>query len=167
MLLRGSRLGDIRATIMIHGQGEHPVRIDGVTHSLLLQFDDIEAPSATDRVHAYRVRSRQRQAASVGLVQTPPCVDHARSILDFAQSIGELGGTVLCQCQGGVSRSPAAALLCMATWTGPGREEYCVQHVISVRPSAMPHRDLVAFGDELLHREGRLVKALDRILEQR
>jgi predicted protein tyrosine phosphatase len=59
--------------------------------------------------------------------------------------------------------SEAAALLCLVTWTGPGHEEYCVRHLLSLRPCAIPHPDLVSFGDELLQRRGVLIKAMERI----
>lgn len=163
MLLRKPGAANIRAIIAIHGQQEHPVETDGVSHSVILRFDDTEAPSATDPLHAARVGLRQRKAEEVGLTLAPPTVDHARSIVDFARSIAELDGILLCQCQGGISRSPAAALLCLAAWTGPGQEQYCVERLLSLRPSAVPHRDLVTFGDELLHREGKLMKALHHV----
>ena len=162
MLLRKSHTADVLAIIAIHGQREYPVETSEVPYSLVLQFDDTEAPSRTDPIHASRIRLRQREAAEIGLTLTPPTVEHAKSVIDFAHSIRRMDGTLLCQCQGGVSRSPAAALLCLATWTSPGREQYCVKQVLSVRPSAVPHADLVTFGDELLHRDGRLVEALQR-----
>lgn len=52
------------------------------------------------------------------------------------------------------------ALLCLATWTGPGCEKYCVEHLLYIRPAAVPHLDLVTFGDELLQRRGKLVQAI-------
>ncbi len=163
MLLRKPGAVDVRAIISIHGQREYAVETGGVPHRLVLRFDDTEAPSTTDPIHAARVRLRQREAAKVGLTLTPPTIDHARSIIDFARSVAELDGTLLCQCQGGVSRSSAAALLCLAAWTGPGQEHYCVERLLAARDCAVPHRDLVAFGDDLLHREGELTRAMDRV----
>ncbi len=160
MLLRKPGTLDIQAIIAIHGQREYPVETDCVAHRLVLRFDDVEAPDPKDPLHAARIRLRQREAAEVGLAPTPPTADHARSIIEFARSIRDLDGVLLCQCLGGVSRSPAAALLCLATWTGPGHEQVCVEHLLTVRPCAVPHRDLVAFGDEMLGRGGRLVEAV-------
>ena len=162
MLLRKPGTVNVRAIIAIHGQREFPVETRDVPHSLILQFDDTEAPSRTDPIHAARIRLRQREAAEMGLRLTPPAVEHASSIIDFARSIRRLDGILLCECLGGVSRSAAAALLSLATWTGPGQEQYCVERVLSVRPCAVPHADLVKFGDELLCRDGRLLEALRR-----
>jgi predicted protein tyrosine phosphatase len=68
---------------------------------------------------------------------------------------------VLFTCAAGISRSPAAALICLAAWSAPGEEENCVRELRRVRPAAMPHRDLVRFGDEILGRGARLLRALD------
>lgn len=160
LLRRHESAGDVRAILAIHGRREFPVETDGVPHSLVLRFDDTEAPSATDPLHAARVRIRQRDAADNGLILVPPTLDHARAIIQFAQALRDLDGILLCHCMAGVSRSTAAALLCLATWTGPGRERYCIEHVLAVRPCAVPHADLVAFGDQLLQRDGNLMEAV-------
>ena len=162
MLLRKSAAVDLRAIIAIHGQREFPVETDSVANSLVLRFDDSEAPSQTDPIHAARIRVHRREAAEFGLRLSPPTVNHARSIIDFARWIHEIDGVLLCPCQAGVSRSSAALLLCLATWTEPGQEPYCVRRMLSVRPCASPHRDLVIFGDELLGRGGKLVDAVQR-----
>lgn len=162
MLLRKPGSVNVQAIIAIHGQREFPVETNSVSHSLILRVDDTEAPSTTDLLQASRVRWRQRQAAEVGLTLVPPTIDDARSIIDFAQSIRQMDGVLLCQCQGGVSRSAAAALLCLGAWTGPGHEKYCVERLLHVRPCASPHPDLVAFGDSLLGRKGQLLQAANR-----
>ncbi len=160
MLLRKPGESDVRAIISIHGQREYAVECDNIPHQLVLQFNDTEAPRDDDPIQAARIQYRQREAMNSDAALTPPTMDHARSIIDFASSIADIKGTLLCQCQGGISRSSAATLLCLAAWTGEGNEAYCVERVLAVRPSAVPHRDLVAFGDELLKRKGNLVAAL-------
>ena len=162
MFLRKTDRVRISAIIAIHGQREYPVNTEGVAHSLVLQFDDTEAPSETDPIHASRIRLRRREAAEYGLNLRPPAIEDAESIIEFARGINQMDGALLCHCQGGVSRSPAAALLCLATWMGSGHENYSVEHLLTVRPCAVPHPDLVKFGDKLLGREGRLVDALER-----
>lgn len=161
MLLKQPEAGAITSVITIRGQREFAVEAPHIKHRLALEFDDTEAPSETDPLHASRIRLRQRQAESIGLRPTPPTREHARAIINFAESIREKKGALLCQCFGGISRSPAAALLCLSVWAGPGSEGACVEQVLSVRPAALPHADLVAFGDALLDRGGRLVEALE------
>lgn len=74
MLLRKPGTVDVRAIIAIHGQREFPVETDSVTHSLVLRFDDSEAPSQSDPIHAARIRGRRREAAEFGLRLSPPTV---------------------------------------------------------------------------------------------
>lgn len=160
MLMKQRESAHIVAIITIRGQREFAVDAPHVSHRLALEFDDIEAPSLTDPLHASRIRLRQREAESFGLRQLPPTVDHAKAIVEFAETIRDINGALLCQCFAGISRSSTAALLCLAVWTGPGNERRCVAHLRAVRPAAVPHQDLVAFGDDLLNRRGRLIDAV-------
>jgi predicted protein tyrosine phosphatase len=160
MLLKNPGDTNVRAIISIHGQREYAIDYDELPYRLVLQFDDTEAPRDDDPIQVARTQFRQREAMDSSAMLTPPTMNHAKSIIDFANAIAEMEGTLLCQCQGGISRSPAAALLCLAAWNGEGNEQYCVERVLSVRPSAVPHRDLVEFGDMLLRRKGKLITAL-------
>ena len=54
---------------------------------------------------------------------------------------------------------PAAALICLATWRGAGYESPCVAEVKRLRQGAVPDVGLVGFADELLCRNGDLVRA--------
>jgi predicted protein tyrosine phosphatase len=162
MYLKESSRG-VRAVIAIHGQREYPIEVENAEYRLVLQFDDTEVPSETDPVHAARIRLRQRRAAEDGLLWKPPTRENVKAIIDFAMPLVDMDACVLCQCHAGISRSPAAALLCLAAWTGSGNEDYCVDELLRARPAAVPHPDLVAFGDDLLCRDGALVDALRRV----
>lgn len=151
--------GDVRAVISIHGRREFPIEAH-VRHRLVLQFDDEDVPDATDPLAVYRSHVRLKWAAEQGLDLRPPSAEDAAAITDFAGKVRHVSGTVLCQCAGGISRSPAAALLCLAVWTGEGREQWCVDELLRLRPAAAPHRDLTRFGDALLGRDGRLTRAV-------
>ncbi len=180
MLLRN---GDtkIAAIITIAGEREFAVATDGTDPILRLHFDDVEVPDPSDPLSAARAQLRQREEAKPAFwpVQycriddervtrgapphAPPTPDDAQRIIDFARSLDETDGVILCQCHAGISRSPAVALLCLATWAGPAHEDACVQRLKAIRPCAVPHRGLVRFGDERLGRGGALIAALDRI----
>lgn len=159
MLLKPPTDIQLTAVIAIHGFREFAVETEA-THRLDLNFDDIPIEMTDDALAAYRSRLLQRQAAQVGLQLTPPQESHAQQIIDFARSISDLQGTLLCQCQGGISRSAAAALLCLATWTDIGQEAACVEYLLNVRPGAQPHAGLVSVGDRLLCRQGKLMAAV-------
>ena len=166
MLLAGHNRPDIQAVIAIYGQREHPVDVTDIPHTLVLHFDDADVPDSDDPIAVAQLQYRRRLAAEFGLDLSPPTIEHARRIIDFARSITDLPGLLLCQCHAGISRSPAAALLCLATWTAPGQEAQCVNHILAIRPPAQPHRDLVRFGDAILSRAGQLTSALDAALPQ-
>ena len=84
----------------------------------------------------------------------------AAAIIDFAETIRGVDGITVCHCGGGVSRAPAAALLCLSVWRGAGSEAECVAEILKLRRGAVPHAGLVRFADEVLERDGRLIRAL-------
>ena len=163
MFLKQPEAADVSAIISIYGHREYPIEPEFQCKRLTVQFDDAEVECEKDPLRASQLRIRRRDAAEIGLIQSPPTISHAREIIGFAKQIESLGGTLICQCLGGISRSSAAALLCLAVWKGMGAESDCVQEVLRIRPAAQPHRGLVCFGDEILSRSGRLVAAIDVI----
>ena len=160
MLLAKQTDVHISALIAICGQREFAVDGGGIIHTLVLHFDDIDAIDDADPFQASIARTRHRERAALGLRGTAPTMEDARRIIEFAQTIRDMDGALLCHCLGGVSRSAAAALLVMAAWTGPGCEDECVRQLRLIRPCASPHRDLIGFGDSILNRAGQLVGAL-------
>jgi predicted protein tyrosine phosphatase len=59
-----------------------------------------------------------------------------------------------------MSRAPAAALICLSVWRGPGTEAHCVAEILKLRRGAVPHIELVRFADDVLGRQGKLVGAV-------
>jgi predicted protein tyrosine phosphatase len=159
MLLRQSPRADITVVLSICGSSE-PALECNLPHTLVLHFDDIEPPDPHDPLSKYRTWLRQKSAAETGRTQTPPSAEDVRRIIDFAHALREARGSVLFQCHGGMSRSAAAALICLARWTGRGEEPYCVREVMRVRPGAVPLAGVVRIADELLSRDGRLIRAI-------
>jgi predicted protein tyrosine phosphatase len=162
MLLRSASANRIEALISIHGQREYLLDAPEIAHKLELRFDDVESVDLTDPVNGYAAWARQRWSAAMGRPMKPPIINDAKAIVEFASGLADVSGMVLCQCQGEVSRSAAAALLCLATWTSGGDEQYCMGELLRVRPCAAPLRGLVAFGDTLLGRGGKLIEALTK-----
>lgn len=155
MFLR-TRAAEIGAVVSIRSQRE-PFLQHSIPNCLELMFDDIELP--TDPISRAQMELRWKRDAENGITHFPPTKDHAAAIVEFAQRHVDLNGSVLCQCSAGISRSPTAALLCLATWTAPGKEARCVQVLREIRPAAMPNRSILRMGDELLNRNGALVEA--------
>jgi predicted protein tyrosine phosphatase len=111
-------------------------------------------------VALHRVMSRRIWAEQNGLFEAAPTASDAAAIVRFAEGVHGIEGILLCHCGGGMSRAPAAGLICLATWGGPGTETECVEEVLRLRRGAVPHAGLVRFADELLGRSGRLIGTL-------
>jgi predicted protein tyrosine phosphatase len=125
-----------------------------------LSFDDVETIDNTNDVMALqRAMSRRRWAEQNGLVEVAPTRADAQRIIAFATEIRGVDGIVLCHCGAGMSRAPAAALICLAVWEGAGAEREYVEQIGLLRLGAAPHIGLIAFADELLERAGTLVDA--------
>jgi predicted protein tyrosine phosphatase len=166
MFLRGTSGADVAAIISIHGRREFGVEAE-VPRRLDLAFDDVEAPRPDDGVGVLRAASLRRWGELNGLVQVAPVRADAEAIARFAEEARGVEGLVLCHCGGGVSRAPAAALICLAVWCGAGTEAECVAEVLGLRRGAVPHDGLVGMADEVLGRGGRLVEALGERVRRR
>jgi len=158
MFLRGSRGGEVAGVISIHGAREFGVEWAGKVR-LDLSFDDVEMAAGDVRA-LQRALSRKRWAERNGLVEVGPDRANVEAIVRFAEAARDLEGAVLCHCGGGMSRAPAAALICLAVWLGEGMEELAAAEMRAVRPAAVPHEGLVRMGDEVLGRRGKLVGAV-------
>ncbi len=87
---------------------------------------------------------------------------HVRAILDFAGA-WDRSAPLLIHCWMGVSRSPAAALIAALTVHPEQDELALVRRLRTASPFATPNARLVAIGDDMLGRSGRLVAAVKEI----
>jgi predicted protein tyrosine phosphatase len=159
MFLRGTPKPSVTAIISIHGGREFGIEAD-VRKRLDLTFDDVEVVADNDIDSMQRAMSRKRWSEQNGLVEVAPVASDAESIIKFTETLRGTEGIVLCHCGGGMSRAPAAALICLSIWRGGGTETECVANIFRVHRGAVPHFGLVRFADNLLGRNGRLVEAL-------
>ena len=159
MFLRGSPKPNVTGIISIHGAREFGVEAE-VSRRLDLTFDDVEVAVPDDMLAMQRAMSRKRWAEQNGLSEVAPVRADAEAIVRFADTVRDDGGVLLCHCGGGMSRAPAAALICLSVWRGAGCEADCVAEILKLRRGAVPHVGLVRFADELLSRDGELVAAL-------
>jgi predicted protein tyrosine phosphatase len=158
MFLRTAGRPEVGAVLAIRGEQEFGVELEGVPR-LELVFDDVPAPDRRDVLAWVQATARIREQAELGRRVRQATIEHVRQLVDFAREVKEVEGVVLCHCLGGISRSPAAALLCLAAWTEPGDEEYCADTVRQIRVAAQPHGDLIRMGEEVLERKGKLLEA--------
>src|SRR5687767_3393467 len=115
MFLRGTPTPNVGAIISIHGGREFGVEAD-VTRRLDLAFDDVEPAAPDDLVAMQRAMARKRWCAQNGLTEVAPVPADAAAVMEFAASVRGVAGIVLCHCGGGISRAPAAALICLSVW---------------------------------------------------
>jgi predicted protein tyrosine phosphatase len=163
MFVRAAPSPPVAAILSIHGVREFgieqqaPFRLD-------LTFDDVEVPAPNDVAAMSRQSARARWAKANGIVEVAPTPSDATAIIAFASAVRDAQGTVLCHCSAGMSRAPAAALICLSVWRGPGSEVECVRHVQRLRRGATPHVGLVRWADDMLDRHGKLESALRDVL---
>lgn len=86
---------------------------------------------------------------------------HVQQIIDFARSWDQ-SAPLLVHCWMGVSRSPAAALIAALAVRPDLDEEALVARLRQASPQVTPNARLIAFGDEMLGRKGRLAAAVKK-----
>lgn len=94
-----------------------------------------------------------------------PAPEHVAAILRFGSELAATRGDrtkghLLVHCHMGISRSTAAMLSLLAQNNPQETEESLFARLRDIRPRAWPNSLMVAYADELLGREGRLVAAL-------
>jgi len=159
MFLRAHAASEIGAVISIHGKREFGVEL-ACEHRLDLPFDDVEVVRPGDLEAMERQMMRRRWNERNGLMEVAPTKADVASIVELADRIRDVKGVVLCHCDGGMSRAPAAALICLAVWRGEGTEKDCVEEIRRLRRGVVPHVGVVGIADEVLRRGGKLVQAL-------
>lgn len=160
MMLRSHKRPIMSAAVCIHGQRDPVLELDCPIR-LDLQFDDSPAHLGGDEFAKYRQRLQKRKPAEMGLTVQPPREEDVQAIIRFAEQTRHSGGVVLFQCHAGMSRSPAACLISVSLWLGEGAEHEAVAALRRVRPTAQPHRDMVAMADGFMRRHGRLIAAVE------
>ncbi len=91
-----------------------------------------------------------------------PQETHVRAIIDFATG-WDRGAPLLIHCWMGISRSPAAALIAALAVHPEENDLVLVRRLRASSPFVTPNARLVAIGDDMLGRRGRLVAAVKEI----
>ena len=117
-------------------------------------FQDVETP----------IEAREYNAVA-------PSIQEVERIIDFGGTCQEAGRTqdvhLLIHCMAGTSRSPAAAFAILCMINGEGTESACIEELLAIRPRAFPNRLVVKYADDLLKRDGKMLKALRLLYERR
>ena len=92
----------------------------------------------------------------------PPSAADAERLIAFLQG-WERSAPMLIHCWAGISRSTAAAYTALCLFRPRADEEELAWELRQASPSATPHRLIVSLADQALGRQGRMVKAVERI----
>lgn len=93
---------------------------------------------------------------------TAPASDHVEQLLSFLKARqGE--APMLIHCWAGISRSTASAFTAMCLYNPDADEYKLAQQLRGLSPVATPNRRIVAFADDMMGRQGRMVDAIDAI----
>ena len=88
-------------------------------------------------------------------------LQHIAQVLEFGERVHAAPAShVLVHCHAGVSRSTAAAAILMAQHA-PGQEEAAFLKLLELRKHGWPNTRMVKFADQLLQRDGALLRGLD------
>ncbi len=134
----------------------HAVRLS-VTHVVSMLGDDPfpETPAGMRRERHLKLNFHDIPEPMPGHIA--PAAEHMEELIDFGDAWGRTG-PLLIHCYAGISRSMAAALTVMCFYNR-GRELEAAQVLRARAPHASPNPRMIAFADDLLACDGRLIEA--------
>lgn len=135
----------------------------GVSHVLSIIDTYEPRPPALDgfgaRIDHELIRFDDVVAEYPGFEACTPA--HIARMLEFGERVHAAPAShVLVHCHAGVSRSTAAAAILMAQHA-PGQEEAAFLKLLELRKHGWPNTRMVEFADELLKRDGALLRGLE------
>lgn len=120
---------------------------------LLLICDDVYSQA--------EARERRRETGFKCVAPTKAMVKKA---LTFARRLPEQA-TLLVHCTMGVSRSPAMAFAILCQAQPDLTERQVFRQLLKLRPQACPSHLIVTYADQLLGRDGRMLRAMQAALK--
>src|ERR1700735_3285010 len=131
----------------------------GVTHILSILDPEWPDPVAFQAYDPhFRATLRFHDAIEPDPDVLLPQKGDVKAILTFGRDAAE-AGALLIHCHAGISRSTAATLMILAQAHPHEGEAAIAERLIEIRPQAWPNSRMIAFADELLDRDGRLLAA--------
>ncbi len=134
----------------------------GVTH--LLSILDPDYPDPLDGYPPLeRLVLRFHDVVKPGPTTIAPAREHVEALLAFGRDLpGGDPSHLLVHCHAGVSRSTAAMAALLLQAHPNADEDALFRHISLIRRQAWPNSIIIGHADDLLGRDGRLVKALRR-----
>lgn len=91
-----------------------------------------------------------------------PGREHVERLVEFARA-WDRTAPLLVHCWMGVSRSPAAAMICALAIQPEQDDDHLAKRLRKAAPFATPNARLIEIADDLLARQGRLISAVEGI----
>ena len=138
------------------------VRLTGASHVLTVmgKVDQVQRPQSVRPENHLKVAMDDITEPMEGFVA--PSEEHVAQVLNFVRSWDRCAPLVI-HCYAGVSRSTASAFAA-ACLLNPHRDEMEIARKIrAASPIASPNRLIVALADKALGRDGRMLRALDKM----
>jgi predicted protein tyrosine phosphatase len=141
----------------------------GVTHVLSIldpEHPEPDAFLAYDRHHRTVLRFHDAIEPAANIVLPEP--RDVEGILEFGRLLAdpldrEPERHLLVHCHAGISRSTAAMAMLMAQLNASEDEDAVFDRLLELRPKAWPNSRMIGFADELMARDGRLLRAVRRL----
>jgi predicted protein tyrosine phosphatase len=148
--------------VTICGISELPLHsMAGISHVLSIIDTHEPRPAALDdyfEIEHLLIRFDDVVAEYPGFEACTP--QHIATVLEFGERVHAAPGShVLVHCHAGISRSTAAAAILMCQHA-PGQEEEAFLKLLGMRKHGWPNTRMVEFADDLLKRDGALMRGL-------
>jgi predicted protein tyrosine phosphatase len=93
---------------------------------------------------------------------TVPAQEHVLRLIDFAQR-WDRSTPMVVHCFAGISRSTAAAFTAACALSPQRDEAYIARAIRAASPTAAPNKRIVAIADDILKRDGRMIRAVEAL----
>jgi len=104
----------------------------------------------------------QREARMPGSTCVAPTKAMVKQALEFGKKLPR-NHFIVINCGYGISRSTAIAFALLCQSRPKVSETALLQEIIKLRPEASPNALIVKFADELLQRDGRMIRAVQKL----
>lgn len=153
-LLRQNRTWPPADAIISLGSPESkpPYGFRFIPYRLRLEFDDVEAD---DNV----------VILGGGKPIVYPSIQDIKHIAEFSRFSKTRGDQkIIIHCEQGESRSTAAGFIYFSVLFGPGAEQRAIEAMLDAALSdrVCPNETMITLADQILNRDGRMIKALDK-----
>lgn len=128
--------------------------------SLMGRNHDFHRPAVIDANRHLTIDVNDIEVERHGLIV--PQEAHVERLIGHARS-WDRRTPLLIHCWMGISRSPAAALICALALNPDQDDDLLARRLREASPFATPNARLIGIADEMLRRDGRLIRAVHAI----